>query len=160
MTSELPKNSARCVTAHLLFCLFILYHYLVLKFSSLLIKNGSVGATTGDDSTGGGGDARGSHQINEVVLVGGSSRSPEVREMVRRALVLEGFSDYSLPSSLPEPSASASSSSSSSSQEVHKTSSRTRSDGKGSLQTVLRALSYIIAMIRKHPHCTLTASCC
>ena len=60
--------------------------------------------------------------------------------MVRRALVLEGFSDYSLPSSLPEPSASASaSSSSSSSQELHHTSSRTRSDGKGSLQTVSHA---------------------
>lgn len=136
--SKLPKNSARCVITRLLYCLSILYHYLVLKLLFITRQNGAI---TDGDSTGGvkGGGVGGNHQINEVVLVGGSSRSPEVREMVRRALVLEGFSDYSLPSSLPKSSTAASSSSSSSSsasQELHHTSSRTRSDGKGSLQTV------------------------
>jgi hypothetical protein len=98
------------------------------------------------------------HDINEVVLVGGSSRSPEVREMVRRALVLEGFSAYSLSSS-PDPStlpSSSSSSSSSTSQELHHTSSRTRSDGKGSSNTVTTYRS--LPFLQSHS-CRCIVSC-
>ena len=48
------------------------------------------------------------YQINEVVLVGGSSRSLPVRDAVRRALVSEGFIAYSAQS-ITQPSSSSSS---------------------------------------------------
>ena len=39
--------------------------------------------------------------MNEVVLVGGSSRSPAVRAAIRRALAKEGYLEYAIPSSTP-----------------------------------------------------------